>query len=158
MRFRLPTCLGVLLLAASCGPPTQPLQAPAPARFLLQARPEEVLKTTASVLTRLGWDVTINSPAEGVVRAVSNAQGGGNRHWMRCPEGYTWWGPGLPRSTMAVRLDAALGLEGSNVTISARVVRAYAYDRYFRETTLITCVSSGEIERALADSLRVKYP
>jgi hypothetical protein len=117
-----------------------------------------VLKTTASVLTRLGWDVTINSPAEGVVRALSNAPGGGNRHWMRCPEGYTWWGPGLPRSTMAVRLDAALGLEGSNVTISARVVRAYAYDRYLRETTLITCVSSGEIERALADSLRVKYP
>lgn len=109
------------------------------------------------MLAGLGWVVTINSPAEGVVRAERSKPGGGNRRWMVCPEGYTWWGPGLPRSTVAVRLDASLGPEGSNVRISARVVRAYAYDRYLRETGLITCVSSGEIERSLADSLRVKY-
>jgi hypothetical protein len=44
------------------------------------------------------------------------------------------------------------------VLIAAEVVRAFAYDRYLRETTPVKCISSGGIERVLADSLRARFP
>jgi hypothetical protein len=158
--MRVLAVLAVVLAVASstsaCRAHQPRLEPPPPAALTLPAPPDTVLAVGRQVLTRLGWTLTTDSVTQGSIAAVRTEPGDANRRWMVCPEGYTWWGPGLPHSTVAVQLEARLGPEGTNVRISAEVPRAYAYDRYFRETHPIRCVSSGAIEAALADSLRAR--
>ena len=155
--FALAVTAGAALGLAGCRPMPGAPPPPAPQVLFLAAPPDSVVAAAAEALTELEWNVGYNAPAEGVLTAERIRAQGGNARWIACPPDVTWWGPGIPRSTMRVDLTAKAGSEGTRVEIVASVVSAWAVNKFDRVTEPVTCVSSGAIEAALADALRERF-
>lgn len=150
--------LGVMALVAAgaaCKPRVS-LEPPPPVTLTLPVQPDTVLAVGSAVLEGFGW-IVARDEDERTIRAHHVGANDANLRWMTCPPEYVWWGPGVSHSTVAARVEARLSAAGTSVLIAAEVLRAFAYDRYLRETSLVKCVSSGEIERVLADSLRRRF-
>lgn len=155
--FVLALIAGAVLGNAGCRPLPSAPPPPPPQVLLLPAPRDSVVAAAADALTDLEWNVGYNSPAEGVLRAERVRAQGGNARFLACPPDVTWWGPGMPRSTMRVDLTATPGTEGTRVEIVASVVSAWAVNKFDRVTEPVKCVSSGAIESDLADALRVRF-
>jgi len=150
------TASAALGVAGCHGIPSAP-PPPAPQVLLLPVPPDSVVAAAAAALTDLEWNVGYTSPAEGVLRAERVRAQGGNARFLACPPDVTWWGPGMPRSTMRLDLTATPGTEGTRVEIVASVVSAWAVNKFDRVTEPVKCVSSGAIESELADALRERF-
>ena len=155
--FALALTAGAALGLAGCRPLPGAPPPPAPEVLMLAVPPDSVVAAAAAALTELEWNVGYNSPAEGVLTAERVRAQGGNVRFMACPPDVTWWGPGMPRSTMRLDLTATPGSEGTRVEIVASVVSAWAVNKFDRVTEPVTCVSSGAIEVELADALRQRF-
>jgi len=119
--------------------------------------PRRVVSTSAQILTGAGWAVVVSDAPGGVLRAEHKAEGDGNGEWIACENG---WGKRGDRrsqtlsltSTVSVQMVAKPVTGGTRVQITAN---AQATTAPMLIRAPVACVSSGTIERFLADSLRV---
>ena len=150
-----------LLLATSIGTVaacsnTPPPAAPEPIALHVSMDPNRVVTRSAQILTGEGWAVVVSDAPGGILRAEHKAEGDRNGDWIACENG---WGRRGDRSSQTLSLTSTVSVHvvakpdtaGSLVQITGT---AEGKTAPMLIKAPVECVSSGSIERALADSLR----
>ena len=149
--------VGALAGSGCGGPPDMPV-APEPVRLRVSAPADSVLAVARRVVLRADWQLADGDVAPGTLVAERTAPFDNNREWIRCPEGYRWGGPGLPRSTVRLQVSATERDGQTAVGIEMRSASAVVFDPIWRDMTRIRCVSSGRMERMVAEALAERFP
>lgn len=145
-----------MLVGAACAPNVPAPPAPAPITVTTTKTPGEIASAAVRALADAEFEITVTDGEAGVVSARRTALRTDNAAFIRCEREFgsansEALGTRTMTSTVTVSVTAARGGATTTARISA-IVRAEGTGGF--AGIPIACVSSGEIERRVAEAIR----
>lgn len=149
--------LPLVIAALSAGCLARPITAPAPLTFHVTRSPNDATRTAVLALVSDGFRVTQTDSVGTAIEATRTATHNGNQDFITCelPKGSA--AAANRETTLHISFRAAPAGEGSEVTVSGRVVTTYpGYEHTAMQTppSETDCVSNGTMERRVENALR----